>query len=251
MKKAFFLLLLNLSLLSCETDKIPTLQIATAANMQYAMVEIIEAFENEYHIKCDLIISSSGKLTAQIMEGAPYDILVSADMKYPNILFKNKFTTTSPRIYAYGNLVLWTNKLKEKPLIQNLTQKKVKHIAIANPKTAPYGKAAVDLLKQLKIYKEIEPKLVFGESIAQTNQFINTGAAELGFTAKAVVLSPNLKNKGYFTELDSSLYSPIKQGVVILKNGEANNSFKKKFYNFLLSEKSTKILNKFGYTTVN
>jgi len=242
MKKYFYLLVLSLFLFSCKKDKEPTLQIATAANMQYAMNEIIARFEQKYGINCDLIVSSSGKLTAQIMEGAPYDVFVSADMKYPNTLFVNNFTSNSPKVYAHGNLVLWTNKLNNKPTLEILSTKNIKHIAIANPKTAPYGKAAVELLKHLNIYNKVESKLVYGESIAQTNQFIITGAAEVGFTAKAVVLAPNLKSKRNYIELDSKMYSPIKQGVVILKNGKSNPEYKKKFYTFLISKKGAEIL---------
>lgn len=236
--------------LSCNTKKQSTLQIATAANMQYAMAELIAEFEKTNHLKCDLIVSSSGKLTAQIIEGAPYDIFISADMKYPNTLYKKGLTISKPEIYAYGTMVMWTNKLTSKPTLDILTSEEVKHIAIANPKTAPYGNAAVNYLKKVNLYEKLKSKFVYGESIAQTNQFIKTGAAEVGFTAKAVVLSKNLKNVGKYTELNSELYKPIAQGIVSIKNNNQNTENQKKFLNFIFSEKGREILHKFGYITV-
>ena len=234
---------------SCNQHKEHKLTIATAANMQFAMEEIISEFTKETGVKCEAIISSSGKLTAQIKEGAPYDIFVSADMKYPLDLYNDGFTTTKPNIYANGKLVLWSMIDTIKPNISLLLQKNIKHIASANPKTAPYGAATEQVLKYYQILDSIKSKLVFGESIAQTNQFITTKAAEIGFTAKSVILSPIIKNKGNWVAIDENTYTPISQGIVILKNSLTSIEKKEKFYNFLFSEKGKDILNKFGYST--
>ena len=231
---------------SCQKKDTIKISIATAANMQFAMKELSKAFTEQTGIKCDIIISSSGKLTAQIKEGAPYDLFVSADMKYPEELYKSGFTTQKPEIYAYGKLVLWSVKKGLKPNMDQLTNEKIKHIAIANPKTAPYGQAAVDVLNHFGIFEKVEKKLVFGESISQTNQFIISGSAQIGFTAKSVVLSPKVAGTGQWTAIDENNYTPIAQGVVIIKKDNPSENAEK-FYSFLFSERSKEILENYGY----
>lgn len=232
----------------CNSPKKEILTIATAANMQYAMTELTAVFKNETGILCQTIIGSSGKLTAQIKEGAPYDIFVSADMKYPNELNRLGFTEGKSVIYAFGNLVLWSSDKNITPSIPLLTDKSINHIALANPMTAPYGVAAIEVLKENKIYEQVKSKLVFGESISQTNQFIISKAAEIGFTAKSVVMAKKMQGKGNWVKIDKNSYSPIAQGLVIIKNNREKYEDAQKFYNFLFSEKGKEILNNFGYS---
>ncbi|UII74872.1 molybdate ABC transporter substrate-binding protein [Flagellimonas sp. HMM57] len=222
--------------------------IATAANMRYAIEDLAKVFTKETGIQCDLVISSSGTLTAQIKEGAPYDVFISADTKYPNDLFNSGLTTNPPKTYAYGKLVLWTLKKHTVPSISILSDNSIEHIAIANPKIAPYGKAATSVLNYYKLLDKIEDKLVYGESISQTNQFILSGSAELGFTSISVVLAPELKEKGTWIELDNHLYEPIAQSVVLITHKKANSNSAKKFYDFLFSKKAKEILKNFGYS---
>jgi molybdate transport system substrate-binding protein len=243
----FFLLLF----FSCKQENDDKLTIATAANMQFAMLEVVKSFTTETGIDCEIITSSSGKLTAQIKEGAPYDIFVSADMKFPNELYVNGFTNNKPMIYAYGKLVIWTMNSQLNPTFESFNKQQIKHIALANPKTAPYGLSAVEYLKNLKIYEKIKHKLVFGESIAQTNQFIFSYAAEIGITAKSVVLSPKMKTQGSWEEVNQDLYTPIAQGIVILKNRNAYLGRAQKFNEFIFSDKGKEILNKFGYSDID
>ena len=235
--------------LTCSPPKSPHLTIATAANTQFAMKELSEAFTNETNIKCDLILSSSGKLTAQIVEGAPYDIFISADMKFPNELWEKEKTYQQPTVYAYGKLVLWTSKKEITPSLDILASDQVKHIAIANPKTAPYGKAAIEALKYYKVYDQIKDKLVFGESISQTNQFITSKSADIGITAQSIVLAPTLKNEGTWISIDQNSYEPIAQGAVVLKEGRRNKNklLADQFFEFLFSEKAKEILKDYGY----
>ena len=235
------------ALISCSEKKKATITIATAANMQFAMQEITQDFTEQTGIDCEITVSSSGKLVAQIKEGAPYDIFVSADLKFPNELYKSGFTINKPIIYAYGKVVLWTLDKNIQPSLEILKNSQIKHIAVANPKTAPYGLAAEEILKKEGLYSEIKQKLVFGESIAQTNQFITTQAAEIGFTAKSVVLSPKGKDIGNWIEIDDTSFTPISQGIVLLKNGTGNKNHAQQFFNFLLSAEGSEILNKFGY----
>ncbi len=243
----FFLLLFT----SCEQKDKTKLTIATAANMQFAMHELTKEFTKETGVVCESITSSSGKLTAQIKEGAPYDVFVSADMKFPNKLFQTGFTTQKPKIYAYGKLVIWTMNSQLKPDFESFKIKHIKHIAMPNPKTAPYGTAAEEVLKKKNLYDKIQTKLVFGESVAQTNQFIVSYAAEIGFTAKSVVLAKNMKDKGNWKEVDENLYTPIAQGVVVLKNRNIHKNEALQFQYFLFSVKGKEILNKFGYSVSN
>ncbi|MEM9823897.1 MAG: molybdate ABC transporter substrate-binding protein, partial [Bacteroidota bacterium] len=200
MKFRFVLGIWALLYTACQQKTTAQLTIATAANMQFAMEALVHAFSEQYSMDCEVILSSSGKLTAQIQQGAPFDVFVSADMKYPNELYQNGFTLAPPKIYAYGQLVLWSLE-KQVPLsVDLLHQTKFKHLAMANPRTAPYGRAAMEVLRYLKLEEQVEPQLVYGESIAQTNQFIVTQSADLGFTAKSVVLSPNIKGQGTWIE---------------------------------------------------
>ena len=245
----FFIILLLF--FSCDQEKKSKLTIATAANMKFAMHELVEEFQKETGQECEIIVGSSGKLTAQIKEGAPYDLFVSADMKFPNTLFQNGLTLDKPEIYAYGNLVIWTMNTQLEADFETLSKKQVNHIALANSKTAPYGRAAEEVLKKKKLYDKLRSKFVFGESVAQTNQFIVSYAAEIGFTAKSIVMSENMKGKGNWEEVDPSLYTPIEQGVVIIKNRDIHMEDAKNFRDFLFSDKGKEILNKFGYSIKN
>ncbi|MEM7485014.1 MAG: molybdate ABC transporter substrate-binding protein [Bacteroidota bacterium] len=222
--------------------------IAAAANMRYAIEELTYTFTKETGIQCDLVISSSGTLTAQIKEGAPYDVFISADTKYPNDIYTSGLAKNPPKIYAYGKLVLWTMTKNIVPSISILNEDRIDHIAVANPKIAPYGKAAISVLNHYKLLDKIEGKLVYGESISQTNQFILSASAELGFTSLSVVLAPELKEKGTWIELESHLYEPIAQSVVQITHEKVNANSSKKFYDFLFSKKAKEILKNFGYS---
>jgi molybdate transport system substrate-binding protein len=170
-------------------------------------------------------------------------------MKYPDTLYAAGFAADKPRVYAYGSLVLWTmQELDLSQGIKILLNAKTRKIAVANPKTAPYGAEAIKALKHFQIYESVTPKLVYGESIAQVNQYIFSQAAEVGITAKSVVLSPEMRGKGKWIEIDSTAYSPIAQGAVILKHGAQNHPHAaQKFYDFLFSEAARRILKDYGY----
>ncbi|MBT8209003.1 MAG: molybdate ABC transporter substrate-binding protein [Eudoraea sp.] len=225
--------------------------IAAASNMQFAIGELSEAFTEMHGIETEIIIGSSGNLTAQIRSGAPYDVFVSADMQYPQYLFERGLGQQIPEIYAYGQLVLWSCKPGIHPKLDSLKSREVAHIAIPNPELAPYGKAAKEVLINQQLYHQITPKLVFGESIAQTNQFIRTGAAELGFTALSVVMSPQLEGAGSWTLLPRDQYTPIAQGILVLSNAQKSPDNAVKFHTFLQSETGQQILNKYGYLSKN
>jgi molybdate transport system substrate-binding protein len=227
-----------------------TIRVAVAANAQFVIEAIKKEFEKETAIQVELIIGSSGKLTAQIAEGAPYDIFVSADMKYPTELFYKGFAVAFPKIYASGILVIWTTKpeLKIKNDLQILLCNGIKTIAIANPRIAPYGIAAEEVLTNYKLYEKVKDKIVFGESISQVNQYILTKAADAGFTAKSIVLSEEYKHIGSWIDVDPKMYNPIVQGCVILHYGKENHSVAtQKFYDFIFSKRGQELFKKFGY----
>ena len=225
------------------------LTLAAAANVQFTLEELKAEFTKETGIELKTVIGSSGKLTAQIENGAPFDVFMSADMDFPKRLYTDGVTLNEPKIYAYGYLVLWT--LKDADLskgVLGLTDSAVRKIAIASPKAAPYGRQAVNAMKHSGLYPGITSKLVYGESIAQTNQFITTQAVDVGFTAKSIVLAPNMKDKGKWVDVDPQSYEPIAQGVVILKYSQKNHSAEaQKFYDFLFSVTAQEIFKKYGY----
>ncbi|PJZ69735.1 molybdate ABC transporter substrate-binding protein [Leptospira perolatii] len=241
---------LLLCLASCRPSSSGKLTIAVAANLQHTIIEIEKEFEAETKIPVDVVLGSSGKLTTQIKEGAPYDVFISADMNYPENLFKSGWSDAPPKPYARGLLVLWSRKadLSKQDDLNLLLSPNIKKIAIANPETAPYGKAAVEALKELKIYDKVKHKLVFGESISQTNQFIISQAADLGITSKSTVIAEELRGKEMWIDIDPALYNAITQGMIILKHGkESHPEESRKFYDFIASEKSKAIFLKYGY----
>ncbi|MEO0505504.1 MAG: molybdate ABC transporter substrate-binding protein [Bacteroidota bacterium] len=243
-----FLFGLLLFLLSCRnsgsSDK--AIIVATASNMQFAIPELSEAFTAETGIPCEFVLGSSGKLMAQIKEGAPFDVFLSADMKYPELLYEQGLGQTSPEVLAYGTLVLWHATAKD-PSLETLTTPEIEHIAMANPQTAPYGKAALEIMRKQGFYTSLENKLVFGESIAQTNQFIFSGAAQAAFTSLSFVLSNPKFQLGYWQAIDEKEYAPIQQGILLLGKSPGKKDSAERFRNFLFSSKGQQILLDHGY----
>lgn len=225
------------------------LRVAVAANAQFVMESLSKAFQTQTGVKIDAIVSSSGKLTTQIQQGAPFDVFLSADMDYPAALHQQNLTTAAPVIYAYGSLVLWTMRdLNLSADLKVLQSPAIRHIAMANPATAPYGEAAISLLKYRKLLDSVQPRLVYGESISQVNQYILSGAVEVGITAKSVVLGPEMKGKGRWVDLPPPGYTPIAQGVVVLKR-TAQVKTAEQFVQFLQSPAARRILQQYGYRT--
>lgn len=248
-KKIWLYVLGLLTTIGCSTPN-EKVVVATAANVQFVMKELQKTFEKDTGIALELVVSSSGKLTAQIREGAPFDLFVSADTRYPQEIHANGGSDASPRVYARGALVLWSRDSTAIPRLSSLVSPQIKKIALANPRTAPYGTAAVQVLQKAGLYEQVKPKLVYGESIAQTTQYIETGAADLGFTALSVVLSPEMKNKGSWVLLDSTSYEPIDQAAVLLRHSDTSPKKEKsrQFYDFLFSDKAKAIFRQYGYS---
>ena len=226
------------------------IQIAVAANVSYAIDDLKKAFNKVYpDTKVQVALGSSGKLTAQIKHGAPYQLFMSANMKYPEALYKDKVAVTAPVVYSQGTLAYLSHKPQDfSKGMALLKGENIKRIAVANPKTAPYGKAAVEAMKSASVYEEVKNKFVFAESISQTVSYTVT-ATDIGLIAKSSLYSPKMKQYKEninWKEVDSKLYTPIQQGIVILKKGEENSEVKA-FYDFILSQNAQKILKDFGY----
>lgn len=253
----YYLVFLLFLFSHCSTEKVDStsenkgkLTVAVAANMQFAMKEIETTFEEIENTAIHLIIGSSGKLTAQILQGAPYDLLVAANMKYPNHLYQKGHAPNEPKIYGLGALVLWSLKdgLVLDSTLSILTKPIVQKIAIANPKNAPYGEQAIKAFDYFKIKSAITPKLVYAENIAQTNQYILSKNCEVGLTAKSVVFAPQVAGKGTWIEVPKKAYQAINQGVVVTKYGvEHHPDLAQRFYDFLFSEQAEEIFLKYGY----
>lgn len=218
--------------------------VAVAANAQFALEEIKVLYEKETGLKVDLVKGASGKLTAQIREGAPFDVFVSADTVYPHTLNKEGLTAERPQIYAYGALVLWAIHGPAPKDIHTLHDPLIRKVAIANSRLAPYGEAAVQALKYYKLYDKIESRLVYGESLSQVSQYVLSGAAQAAFTSRSIVVSAEMKGQGKWIEVDSKAYSPLAQSAVLLKSAPPEA---KKFYRYLFSPSCKSIWKKYGY----
>ncbi len=243
--------LLKLSLVSfvlASSLSAQTITVAAAANLKYAITDIAKAFTAQTGIDVKIITGASGKLTQQIMSGAPYDAFLSADVEFPAKLAKGGYTTTPSQVYAYGSLVLWSDTgANLSKGVEGLSDPAIKKVAIANPKTAPYGLEAVNAMRFYKV--DIAPKIVTAESISQAATYVTTKAVDVGFLAKSIVLSPEMKNVGRWVEVDPKSHNIIDQAMVGLKNGTPENQIAaKRFLKFISSPKAVEILRASGYT---
>lgn len=224
-------------------------QVAVAANFAAPMQKIAAAFEQASGHKVLLSNGATGKFYVQIKNGAPFEILLSADDETPLKLEKEGAAVAGSHFtYAIGKLVLWSAKpdfVDSKGEV--LKKAGFEHLAIANPKLAPYGQAAVEAMKALSLYDTLSPKLVMGENIAQTHQFVTTGNAELGFVALAQVYENGKLKSGSAWTVPSSLYQPIRQDAVLLEKGKASPAADA-LMKYLKSEPAKAIILSYGYT---
>ena len=229
----------------------PPLRLAVAANAQFVIKALQADFTKKTGIQTEAVTGSSGKLAAQIKNGAPYDLFLSADMEFPQNLYGEGFGITAPKEYASGSLIVCTISepdTKNWPAL--LVQESTKKIALGNPALAPYGKAAEQALRHYSLYDKIKSKLVFGESISQVNTYITTGAVELGFTTESLVYEYPEKEKLHWTRIDSKVYEKIRQGFVVLRHAREGNYTKAmQFYKYLSSPGAKQILKRSGYQT--
>ncbi len=226
--------------------------VAVASNFTKPMTEIAAEFEKATGHTAQLSFGSSGKFVSQFENGAPFEVFLSADDKSPAKLQQSGFAVEGSNFtYALGKLVLWSNTanfVDDKGEILN--KGGFQHLALADPKLAPYGAAAIEVLKNINVLDKLQPLFVQGENISQTHQFISTGNAELGFVALSQVFENGKITNGSAWIVPSNLYTPIKQDAVLLKTGEANPAAKA-LLDYLKSAPALAIIKKYGYDLPN
>ncbi len=236
------------SILSCSKQGTDKLTIAVAANLQFAIEALETAYESETGTDIEIILGSSGKLANQIMAGAPYDVFLSADSLYPKTLSDKGLTSSVNLTYAYGKLVLWTS-VDSLQASSGMVGLKQMQFAMANPKTAPYGRATVEFLKAVGDWERFQDKLVYGESIAQVNQFLLSDVVSAGFTSKSSMRSESFQENGSWLDVPTTTYSPIAQQMVILNIRPRMYDQAKEFFDFILSSQGQEILRAHGYSS--
>ncbi len=241
--------LLLLSFLLSRPLLAETLTIAAAADLKFAMAEVVEQFRaGRPGDRIDVIYGSSGKFFTQIANGAPFDMYFSADITYPRELEHKGLTAGATRPYAIGRLVLWSLRpeLAKMPL-KDLPRAAIRKFAIANPQHAPYGLRAKEALEHQGVWETMRPKLVLGENIAHTAQFVDSGAAEAGIVALALVLSPTMAGKGEWTLIPAEWHEPLEQGYAITRRA-AGNALALAFADYMASEPARVIMRRYGFT---
>jgi molybdate transport system substrate-binding protein len=227
------------------------LSVAAAANLTHVIGALNAEYQKENPgIEVTTALGASGSLVAQIANGAPYDIFLSADMGFPAALAKaGHADAASLSAFAVGRLVLWTMKAGiDVPDVASVVRNPSVHsLAIANTEGAPYGRAARQALEKLGVWVEAQPKLVVGEDISQTAQFVQTGSADAGFVALSTILSPKLKgHEGRWIEVPAELYKPVVQGAIITTHGR-DNPAAASYVAFLGSPAACLLLKEAGY----
>ncbi len=242
-----FILLPLLALLTAGAHA-GEVQVAVAANFAGPMAKIGEAFTADTGHTLKVSTGATGKFYAQIINGAPFEVLLAADDETPRKLIAGSHAVGGTNFtYALGKLVLWSAQpgfVDDQGAV--LASDKVKHVAIANPKVAPYGAAGLEVVKARGLTERVTPKIVTGESIAQTFQFVSTGNAEIGFVALSQVAVPGKPVTGSYWVVPSNLYGEIRQDAVLLQPGERNPAAKA-LLDYLKSEPARKLIREFGY----
>lgn len=241
------LILLSLGLVTARAQD---LTVAAAADLQFAMQDIIARFAQETGTNVKVIYGSSGNFAQQLRNGAPFDMFFSANLDYPRQLQHDGLVEPdSFYSYARGKIVLWTpagSRLDLHRGVQSLLSSHVGKIAIANPEHAPYGKAAVAALQAEHIYDKVKDKLVLGENISQAASFVASGAADAGIVALSLAVSPNMKDKGQYAEIPSADYPAIEQACVILRSSN-NKDAARQFLRFMQTKTAQELLHQYGF----
>ena len=223
-----------------------TLKIFAASSTKLAMQEIVGEFGKRHpNAKLEVTYSATGKAYAQFSNGFKYDIFMAADTTYPQKIHNDANAITKPKLYAYGVVALFsTNTQLIKRGLKSLQDKNIKHISIANPRLAPYGVAALEILKNSGLENATKSKLVLGDNIAQSVQFVDSGAAEIGLVALSLIKSA--KKESEYLLIDKRLYAPMEQAFVLTKYAKSN-PLAQEFGDFLLQEFAQKSFEKQGF----
>lgn len=236
--------------LPARADPGARLSVAAAANLSFALGPLDDAF---MRANPDVAVTSatgaSGDLVAQIEHGAPFDVFLSADLHFAQVLVNaGAAQAGSLNTFAVGRLVLWTTRdgIDVSRVAQAVRSPLVRRIAIANTTTAPFGRAAMQAMERLGVWADAQSKLVVGENISQATQFVETGNADMGFVALSMVLAPRLKGNGTWAEVPGSLYDPLEQGAVVTRHGSSNPAAER-YIQFLHTGAARDVLERYGY----
>jgi molybdate transport system substrate-binding protein len=221
--------------------------VAVAANFVPPFREIAIEFEAATGHTVRVAAGSSGNFYSQIKNGAPFDVFFSADMDHPKRLEDEGLGVKDSRVtYAIGRVVLWSPNADLIKGEETLRSNNFKRLAIANPKTAPYGLAAMQAMQTLDLWESVQPKIVMGENLGQTMGFIESGNADLGFVALSQVLDPKIKGRGSRWDVPTHLHEPIKQDVIVLTKGK-DNPAARALLAFVNSPRVQTIIERYGY----
>lgn len=221
--------------------------VAVAANFVPPFREVALEFEQATGHNVKVAAGSTGNFYSQIKNGAPFDVFFSADVERPKLLEEEGLGVKDSRVtYAVGRLALWSLTPSLLKGADTLHSQHFKHLAIANPKTAPYGAAATQTMQKLGVWEKLQPRIVMGENLGQTMGFIESGNAELGFVALSQVLDPKLKGKGARWDVPTDLHEPIKQDMILLAKGR-DNPAAKALMEFMREPQAKAIIERYGY----
>ena len=255
MRKQLLVVILTVSTLGAPWPALAAeILVAAAADLNFAIKEIVAEFEQQSPHKIKLTLGSSGNFHSQIKNGAPFDVYFSADIQYPAELEKAGLTEPGTLFtYAIGRIVVWVSAKSpvdvEKLQTKAFFHPAVRKVAIANPAHAPYGRVAVSALQHYGIHDKLKNKFVYGENISQTAQFIDTGAADIGIIALAIAVAPSVKARGKYWEIPLETFPRMTQGATILKaaRDKGNLAAARQFYDWIKSPATLAILKRYGF----
>src|SRR3954468_5432521 len=226
------------------------LNVAAASDLSFAMKELAANYEKQTGTPVKVTLGSSGNFFTQIQNGAPFDMFFAADIDYPKKLEAAGLGEPGTLYqYATGKIVLWVpagSQLDVSKGLAVLTDPSVRKVAIANPKHAPYGRAAVAAMTKQGVYEKITDKLVFGENISQTTQFVESGNADVGIIALSLALAPAMADKGKYFEVPQDLYPPLNQGAIVIKASQKKEQAKQ-FLAYLKTTDGVALMQRYGF----
>ncbi len=223
MSRAKIILLSVFAVLFSSASAAQQMTIAAASSLRPTLDYLVQAYrvDNPDH-EVSVVYGASGRLTAQILNGAPFDFFMSADMDFPQRLADEGAAASDPSVYGYGRIALWSANIDASAMtLQDLGAARIGRVAIAQPTVAPYGQRAREAMQAAGIWSAVEDKLVFGENISQVAQMAQSGAADVGIVALSLVMQPELAARGY-TLIDAALHEPLAQGFVVTRRGADN-----------------------------
>jgi len=248
---ALFALVVVVCMSSIGSAAAEDITIAAASDLNFAFKELVAEYEKMTGNQVKLTLGSSGNFYAQIQNGAPFDLYFSADIGYPRKLEESGLAVPGSLYpYAVGRIVLWAGNGSHLDLskgLEILREPTIQKIAIANPKHAPYGRAAVAAMEYFKVYDQVKDKLILGENISQAAQFIESGACDAGVIALSLALAPPMKAAGQYWEIPATAHSPLEQGAVILKQSK-NPEAARQFLEFIKGPRGQEIMKRYGFT---